>query len=109
MSGVASISGTISQSVREFVSQITVHQDKLRWTMITPTPTVSAHTYLRGGECSVRTGLVNIPLSSPPHRSEQNRTKLSITEEENGQTEIEVGVRRGKGQKSERKKETVVA
>lgn len=72
-----------------------------------PAPPVSAHIYLRGVECSVRTRLVSIPLSS------HSLLRTCVIEEEKRETEIEVGVGEGggvfKGQKSERKKEIVVA
>lgn len=58
-----------------------------------PTPAVSAYIYiyiLR--ECKVRTRLVSIPLSSP------SLLRTCVIEEENRETEIEVGVRGGKGQ-----------
>lgn len=61
-------------------------------------PPLSAHhVYLKGGECSVRTRLVSIPLSS------LSLLRTCVTEEENRGTEVRV--RRGKGRKS--KKETV--
>lgn len=51
-----------------------------------PAPPVSAHIYLRGVECSVRTRLVSIPLSS------HSLLRTCVIEEEKRETEIEVGV-----------------
>lgn len=93
----------MSPTLEEFVSQTAEHQVRQRWAVITlthtPPPLSAHHVYLRGGECSVRTRLVSIPPSSP------SLLRTCVTEEENRGTEVRV--RRGKGRKSKRKKETV--
>lgn len=60
----------MSLSFREFVSQTA--EDRVR-----PTPAVNAHIFLRGGECSIRTRLVSIPVSSAL------LLRTCVTEEEN--------------------------
>lgn len=88
--------------VRESVSHTVDHWVRQRWACdhCSPFCKCTYSIYLRGEECSVRTRLVSIPLSSPLLLG--TRVIEEAREKKERQTEIEAGVRRGKGQKSER-------